>query len=174
MNKDCTKCPNLVKVRQNIVFGNGPVPCDVMYIARNPGRTEDRYGKPLIGTAGNMASDLLAMAGMQRETVFLTNTVKCYTPSDRPPYESEIESCREYLEEEILEVKPKVIIATGRECIAAFAPYLTDEYKDIETAVRGPVKDIRGIPFRVNIKGFKTVVVPTFHPSFVSRMQHIT
>lgn len=173
--KNCTRCPRLVKARRQVVCGEGPVPCDMMVIARNPGKVEDKYGRPLIATAGE--TELWALnrgTGRNRENVYLTNAVKCYTPNDKPPNPIELENCREYLVDEIDAVHPRVIIATGREAVSWFAPYLANEYTNIKTAVLGPVSDIRGIPFRVQIRGNRYIVVPTFHPSFVSRTQHIT
>lgn len=172
--KTCTKCPELVKCRQQVVCGEGPSPCDIMYIARNPGRDEDKQGRPLVGTAGSMAMWLLYQNGFKREEVYLTNVVKCWTPGDRTPYEREIESCRLYLVEEIQIVRPRIIVASGREAISFFAPYLEGKYKAIEASARGPVGGIRGIPFSVKINDFTCIVVGTYHPSFVSRTQHIT
>jgi len=143
-----------------------------MVLARNPGKTENRYGKPLIGAAGSMENDILSWADFRRVDVYCTNLVKCWTPNDREPYEREIENCRHHLVKEIGIVKPKVIIATGQPTIRFFVPYLVD--KSLAPAVSGTVAGIRGVPFHVHIGDLRIVVVPTYHPSYISRLQYVT
>ena len=150
------------------------MPCDIMYIARNPGRVEDKHGRPLIGDAGSMAIWSLCQNGFRREDVYLTNVVKCWTPGDRPPYAKELEKCHEYLVAEILACRPRVVIAAGGEAVSAFAEHIIPEYESVLPSVRGPISSIRGCPFRAKIGEHRFIVVGTFHPSFVSRTQHIT
>ena len=172
--KECKQCPELVKCRQQVVCGEGPMPCDIMYIARNPGRVEDKHGRPLIGDAGSMAIWSLCQNGWRREDVYLTNVVKCWTPGDRPPYAKELEKCHNYLVAEILACRPRVVIAAGGEAVSAFAEHIVPEYENVLPSVRGPISGIRGCPFRAKIGEHEFIVVGTFHPSYVSRLQHIT
>lgn len=75
--RKCTKCP-LHQGRTHAVPGEGPLNAKVMFIGEGPGAMEDRTGRPFVGPAGQFLNELLALAGLKREEVFIANTVKCF------------------------------------------------------------------------------------------------
>lgn len=108
----CTKC-ELCKTRTNAVPGKGNPKSRVVFIGEAPGRTEDGIGEPFVGAAGKKLTDALRKNGILRESVYITNVVKCRPPNNRVPTESERESCRNYLDLELDAIKPEVICVLG-------------------------------------------------------------
>lgn len=108
----CTKC-ELCKTRTNAVPGKGNFKSDVIFIGEAPGRNEDRNGEPFVGAAGKKLTSALESAGITRESVYITNVVKCRPPNNRVPTKSEKEACQKYLEQEIALIKPQIICVMG-------------------------------------------------------------
>lgn len=108
----CTNC-NLCKTRKNSVPGKGNHNSKIIFIGEAPGKNEDSAGEPFVGAAGKKLSDALEYAGISRDSVYITNVVKCRPPNNRIPTLLEKESCRIYLESEISLIKPKVICIMG-------------------------------------------------------------
>lgn len=108
----CTQC-ELCKTRNNSVPGKGNYNSEIIFIGEAPGRSEDSTGEPFVGAAGKKLVEALEHAGISRETVYITNIVKCRPPNNRVPTPNEKESCRKYLESEIALIKPKVICIMG-------------------------------------------------------------
>lgn len=108
----CTKC-DLARTRRHSVPGSGNPHSDVVFIGEAPGRSEDRCGEPFVGAAGKILSEALEASGMPRESVYITNVVKCRPPDNRVPNCSERESCSEYLQREIQAIAPKIVCILG-------------------------------------------------------------
>lgn len=117
----CTGC-TLSQKRTRAVPGEGPSVVSVMFIGEAPGEQEDRQGRPFVGPAGQFLNELLAAAGMRRDTVFITNVVKCRPPANREPLPGEIEACATYLERQVALLKPKAIVTLGRYSMARYFP----------------------------------------------------
>ena len=109
---NCTKC-DLCKTRTNSVPGKGNFKSDVIFVGEAPGRNEDKNGEPFVGVAGKKLSVALDEAGISRESVYITNVVKCRPPKNRVPSTDERETCKEYLKQEISIIKPKIICILG-------------------------------------------------------------
>ena len=109
---NCTKC-DLCKTRTNSVPGKGNFKSDVIFVGEAPGRNEDKKGEPFVGVAGKKLSVALDEAGISRESVYITNVVKCRPPKNRVPSTDERETCKEYLKQEISIIKPKIICILG-------------------------------------------------------------
>ncbi|MCI4433325.1 MAG: uracil-DNA glycosylase [Nitrosopumilus sp.] len=109
---ECTKC-ELCKTRTNSVPGKGNFQSDVIFVGEAPGRNEDQLGEPFVGIAGQRLVLALQDAGISRESVYITNVVKCRPPNNRVPTISERGTCRDYLEKEISIIKPKIICILG-------------------------------------------------------------
>ncbi len=141
------------------VRGDGSVNARVMFIGEAPGLNEDREGKPFVGRAGKLLTQFIELAGLKREDVFISNTVKYHpmknpaTPdvrgNDRPPTPQEIEVCRPILKEEIAIIQPEVIVTLG-----THATQTVLATKEKITALRGKL-----IPWD------SVRVMPTFHPA---------
>jgi len=108
----CTKC-ELSKTRINSVPGKGNFQSDVVFVGEAPGRNEDKKGEPFVGIAGQRLSSALESAGVSRESIYITNIVKCRPPNNRVPTISERDTCHEYLQKEIAIIKPKIICILG-------------------------------------------------------------
>jgi DNA polymerase len=117
----CPLC-ELSRSRTNAVPGEGNPQARVMLIGEAPGFHEDQQGKPFIGASGKFLSELLTKAGLSREEVFITNIVKCRPPGNRDPLPDEIAACRPYLERQIAQIDPDVIVTLGRFSMAQFFP----------------------------------------------------
>jgi DNA polymerase len=152
----CKKCP-LSKGRNKVVFGTGPVPCDLMLIGEAPGADEDAQGEPFVGRAGQLLTEILKSVDIKRpDDIYIANTVKCRPPDNRAPLSSEQEACWPYLEAQIYSfVKPKIILLAG-------APAIKAVLKSEE-----PITQIRGKWLK--LPGTEITVMPIFHPAYLLR-----
>jgi DNA polymerase len=108
----CTAC-QLCQSRTKVVFGAGNADANLMFVGEAPGANEDRLGLPFVGQAGKLLDKLLAEIGLEREDVFICNTIKCRPPDNRDPHPHEIEACRPYLFRQIDLIEPTVICTLG-------------------------------------------------------------
>jgi uracil-DNA glycosylase len=150
--KVCTKCP-LYEGRTNAVPGAGPVDAEILFIGEGPGYNEDKQGLPFVGQSGKYLEELLAMIGMNRDQVFITNVVKCRPPGNRDPMPLEIDTCTSnYLFRQIELIDPKIIATLGRYSMGLFFP-------------KAKITAIHGQPKRENGR----IYLPLFHPAAVLR-----
>lgn len=150
--ENCNKC-KLCKTRQNIVLGSGNKNANIMFVGEGPGADEDKQGKPFVGKAGQLMNMAFEVVGINREDVYIANIVKCRPPSNRDPQEDEIYACMDYLRNQVLLVKPKVIVLLGR---ISLQNILGKEYKIM--ASRGKWIEKKGINY-----------MPTWHPAALLR-----
>ncbi len=115
----CQACP-LWKRGTQTVFGEGSTDAAVVFVGEQPGFEEDRRGKPFVGPAGRILDQGLAAAGIDRNTVYVTNMVKHFKWEPKgnqhihkKPNASEIAACRPWLEAELLVLKPEVLVCLG-------------------------------------------------------------
>ncbi|MBI1968374.1 uracil-DNA glycosylase [Candidatus Woesearchaeota archaeon] len=149
--QNCQRC-GLCKTRTQVVFGSGNEKAEILLIGEGPGAEEDKQGIPFCGMSGKVLDQLLAGAGLQREDIFITNTVLCRPPNNRNPEKEEIEQCRERLDQLIAILQPKVIVTIGN-----FATQRILGKAGI-TALRGKV-------FTKVLAGREITIVPTIHPA---------
>lgn len=109
----CTRCP-LADTRNKSVMGRGSLESPILFIAEAPGYTEDRDGIPFTGPSGKILDELLQSIGLNRQTIYLTNIVKCHPPQNRDPLPEEQEACIPYLKYETLLIRPRIIVCLGR------------------------------------------------------------
>lgn len=152
--KSCLLC-ELHQQRTQSVPGVGNHNADWMVIGEAPGVDEDRQGEPFVGRAGKLLDQMLLAIGLKRETVYITNIVKCRPPGNRDPKPEEAASCEAYLKRQIAMVQPKIILAVGR--IAAHNLLKTDQR----------VGAMRGQRFEYADTGIPVVV--TYHPAYLLR-----
>lgn len=110
----CTRCPALVDSRSRIVNGVGPTEAKLVLVGEAPGEQEDHTGEPFVGRSGSVLSEALDAAGIDREDIRITNAVRCRPPENRNPRVEELDSCRDWLEAELYEIDPEVILAVGK------------------------------------------------------------
>ncbi len=154
--KKCTKC-KLYKTRRNPVPGEGPCNAKIMFVGEAPGGKEDETGRPFVGAAGQFLTELLGMAGLRREDVFITNILKCRPPNNRDPEPDEIEACKPYLVRQIRLISPRIIVTLGR---YAGRTLLGDAGVKWSSMTR-----MHGKIFSVELYGVKLKIMPTYHPA---------
>ena len=110
----CTRC-GLCETRTNVVFGVGREDAEIMFVGEGPGEQEDLKGEPFVGPAGKLLDDMLSIIDLDRKSnCYIANIVKCRPPKNRDPLETEQDACIGYLRNQVLLVKPKVIVCLGR------------------------------------------------------------
>ena len=117
----CTQC-KLHRGTIKAVPGEGPATAKIMFIGEAPGFNEDRHGRPFVGASGQFLSELLALAGLRRQDVFIANVVKHRPPNNRDPEPDEIAACGLFLERQINVIDPRVIVTLGRFSMAKWFP----------------------------------------------------
>jgi uracil-DNA glycosylase len=124
LNKQIERCTNceLTKNRTRVVPGEGPDMPDLLFIGEAPGYHEDQQGRPFVGPAGQFLEQLLGSIGLKRHQVFIANVIKCRPPSNRDPLPGEIQSCGQWLDQQLALLKPKMIVTLGRYSMARYFP----------------------------------------------------
>jgi len=150
----CKAC-ELVESRNQLVFGDGNVQADLVFIAEAPGRDEDLAGKPGMGASGVLFDSMLASIGLSREQIYLMHGVKCRPQHNRDPKPLEFASCEFFLSAQLDQIQPKVICMLGR--VVAQALLKTDVSL---TELREGRFSYRGVP-----------VLVIDHPSYLLRTQ---
>lgn len=148
----CVKC-RLAEGRTNVVWADGNLDSELLFIGEAPGFHEDRQGLPFVGAAGQLLDKLLGEIGLSRASAAIVNVLKCRPPGNRDPLPDEIESCRPYLEAQLDHMRPKVIVTLGN-----FATKFILETPIGITRARGHKYKRRG-----------ATVIPTFHPAAALR-----
>jgi DNA polymerase len=150
----CRKC-KLCDGRTTIVFGSGNPRAEFVVIGEGPGADEDAQGLPFVGRAGQLLTRMLEARKVElsRESVFITNAVKCRPPSNRNPEPDELAACAPVLAAQLAALQPKVILALGSVATQSLL------------GTREPIGKLRG---RVHPYG-AAVLIPTFHPAFLLR-----
>lgn len=96
------------------VFSNMNGNASCMVVGQNPGTDETEKKEPFVGISGRMFDQLIEeVIGMKRSQLYVSNTIRCYTPGNRKPMIEEVENCSIFLDREIQIIKPKVIISLG-------------------------------------------------------------
>lgn len=116
LKKECLACEacDLCTTRTQVVFGVGNPEAEVLFIGEAPGKNEDEQGEPFVGRGGKLLDEMLAMIGLQRENIYITNSVKCRPPENRDPLNTEKDACRGYLRRQVKLMRPKIIVCLGR------------------------------------------------------------
>lgn len=149
---ECQKC-DLCNTRTQTVFGTGNVNADWMFIGEAPGQNEDLEGKPFVGQAGKLLTEMIRAIGLEREAVYIANILKCRPPNNRDPKVEEVKTCNDYLQRQVALIKPKIILAVGR--IAAQTLLETNE----------PLSRLRGVSHQLN----NIPLVVVYHPAYLLR-----
>lgn len=148
----CESCPYNT---HNKVQGIGPYPSKIMIIGEAPGEQEEHQGLPFVGPAGAWLNKVLKRTGINREDIYITNTICCRPPKNNIGSIDSIEAiknCKEGLLKEIAVVDPNVIITLGNTAKDTFG-------------ISGQITKVRGSIFKHN----NAVVIPTYHPSYIMR-----
>lgn len=154
-SETCMAC-ELCSRRNSVVWGEGSLDAQVMFIGEGPGRDEDIEGRPFVGRSGRLLTDIIEK-GMKtpRQNVYIANVVKCRPPGNRDPKLEEVAACSVYLRRQIEVIKPKAIVAVGMvagRALLALPPG--------SSGLRRKWHEYEGIPMRV-----------IYHPSYLLRQR---
>lgn len=142
-------CPDLAQEATQLVFGDGSPGADIVFIGEAPGKNEDEQGLPFVGAAGKFLDEMLAMIGLKRQDVYITNIVKYRPPGNRDPYPDEKAAFLPFLRSQLEIIKPKLVVPLGRHSMGVLLP---PELR---------ISECHGQPKRY--KG--QVYLPLFHPA---------
>ncbi len=148
----CERC-GLCSSRTNVVFGEGVLEGGLMFVGEGPGADEDQQGVPFVGRAGQLLTQILSAAGISRDQVYITNVVKCRPPGNRVPTYEEMMACDQFLQAQILLVRPRLLVLLG----STPTKWILKTQEAI-SKLRGQWFQWRGME-----------VMPMFHPSYLLR-----
>jgi len=158
---ECRRC-ELWQFATQAVPGEGPKHAPIMFVGEQPGDQEDLAGQPFVGPAGKLLDQVCEAAGVDRDTIYVTNAVKHFKWEPRgkrrlhkTPAQREIEACHYWLDKELAHVKPTVIVALGATAL-----------KSVLRSANVTLKNSLGKPLKVDGRW----VVTTYHPSYVLRV----
>lgn len=151
--------PELAAGATQLVFGAGNPDSDIVFIGEAPGKNEDKQGEPFVGAAGKFLNEMLAMIGLERKDIYITNIVKYRPPGNRDPQPAEKKEFLPYLQSQLEVIQPKVVVTLGRHSMNCFLPDLQ-------------ISQVHGQPKRVKLRlkandkdTFEVVILPLFHPA---------
>jgi uracil-DNA glycosylase family 4 len=148
-----THCCGLCPGRTNAVPGEGDAHARLVLVGEGPGATEDATGRPFVGPAGKLLEGILEAIELRRDSVYITNIVKCRPPQNRKPLPDEIAACIPYLHRQLELIRPKVILAMGGTAGEALL------------GVRKSLGELRGKVHTYN----GTPLIVTYHPAALLR-----
>jgi uracil-DNA glycosylase family protein len=157
----CHAC-DLWRDATQTVFGEGRRAAEVMLIGEQPGDKEDLAGHPFVGPAGRVLDEALVEAGINRDSIYVTNAVKHFKWKARgkrrihdKPYAAEVAACRPWLDAELATIRPRVVVLLG----ATAAQALLGRSFRVTTERGKVLEETQIAPF----------VVATVHPSSILR-----
>jgi uracil-DNA glycosylase len=136
----------------NLVFGEGDINSDILFIGEAPGQKEDELVRPFVGRSGQLLNKMLGVINLRREDVYITNIVKRRPPENRDPAPQEIEAYSPYLARQLEILRPLVIFTLGRFSMNYFLP-------------EAKISKDQGKIFKTKDK----LIVPMFHPAAALR-----
>ncbi|MFM0346016.1 UdgX family uracil-DNA binding protein [Paraburkholderia sp. RL17-347-BIC-D] len=156
----CRRCA-LWRNAKQAVAGAGPAQAALMVVGEQPGEHENQHGAPFTGPAGQLLDTVLARAGLDRAALYLTYAVKHYKWETleqqrvhRTPARREVEACQYWLEHELTQIAPRVVVTLGATALKA----LTGAHVNLSEYL-GQTIDHGG-----------RLIVPTWHPSYALKM----
>lgn len=141
-------CSDLASQATQLVFGDGNLDADLVFIGEAPGKNEDIQGKPFVGAAGKFLEEMLKTIGMKRADVYITNIVKYRPPNNRDPLPEEKAAFLPVLQAQLDIIQPKLVVTLGRHSMNCLLPDLQ-------------ISKVHGQPKRYKNR----VILPLFHPA---------
>jgi probable DNA metabolism protein len=158
---DCRRCPLFAHATQT-VFGEGPADAAIVFVGEQPGDQEDLSGRPFVGPAGQLFDQMLARAGIDRRSVYVTNAVKHFKFAPRGkrrihqrPNADEVRACRGWLVQELGLLRPRLVVALGGTALAGL------------TGASVPLSSVRDSGLALPDS---TPIIATVHPSYLLRL----
>ena len=159
--KGCEGCELYARATQT-VFGEGASEARVMLVGEQPGDKEDLDGHPFVGPAGRVLFQALEDAGVDRQSVYVTNAVKHFRFEERgkrrihkKPAAVHITACLPWLEAEIEVLRPEFVVCLGATAAQSLAGSTVRVLRDRGKLLPNP---------------WATALIVTVHPSSLLRM----
>lgn len=143
----------------NTVFGDGSENAEIMFIGEAPGASEDKEGIPFCGQSGKLLNNILKSIGLERNNVYITNTVYWRPPANRRPTPQELEICRPFVERLISLINPKIIVLVGSTAVESLL------------GSKVSMHELRSGAYEYNNQYLKSPIhtIVIFHPSYLLR-----
>lgn len=155
----CPTCP-LHATRTNVVFGEGDADAQLVFVGEAPGADEDATGRPFVGKAGELLTNMIQAMGLKRTQVYIANILKCRPPNNRTPNPQEVLCCWGFLLQQLQIIRPQVIVTLGNP-----ATHTLLRTTEGITKIRGQWRKLPDLA--PGLEGID--VMPTFHPAYVAR-----
>lgn len=153
---NCTKC-KLHTYRRRAVPGEGNRNSILVFIGEAPGEKEDEQGRPFVGPAGRLLTELIESTGYRREDFYITNIVKCRPPGNRDPEDDEISACLPYLVKQLELIKPKIVVCLGRHSARTIFKLAGLKWTCMSVQ--------HGKIYSARLFNFNVKIIPTYHPA---------
>ena len=158
---ECNKC---ALSKHKCISGEGPKPADIMIIGQSLGPKELRQERLFVGKSGELLNNILSKIGLDRKNIYITNIVKGYIPPGQTVSKTFIRICsKTHLENEIKEIKPKVIICLGAVASSFFGKklipnsiFFNDEYNCHVITTHHPARLLRSYSDKLRKEFTKT------------------
>ncbi len=124
-----------------------------MFVGEGPGYDEDKQGRPFVGRSGRFLTEILTKVGVRRESVYITNVVKCRPPNNRDPQMNELKACADYLDRQVELINPRIIVTLGRFSMRRWFP------EGSITRIHGQIRNI----------GRGRIALAMYHPAAALR-----
>lgn len=157
--KDLPLYKERIKNKVFPVIGEGSHYAKIMFIGEAPGKNEAATGRPFCGAAGKILDELLALAGIARKDVYITNIVKDRPPFNRDPLPEEIEAYAPFLDRQVEIIRPEIIATLGRFSMS----YIMKKFG--LSAELDSISRLHGKSFDAEAPYGKIKIIPLYHPA---------
>lgn len=151
--QNCKKC-KLCNERKKIILGRGNENAEIMFIGEGLCKNENELSND---KSWKLLNQAFLGVGLNIDDVYLANIVKCISSNNKTPEKDEVASCMNYLRNQVLIIKPKIIVLLGN---VALKNILGEEYGI--TSVRGNWIEKKGILY-----------MSTFHPAALIKNENL-
>ncbi len=145
-------CPELRAQATQLVYGEGDVDANIVFVGEAPGKKEDEQGRPFVGAAGKFLNEMLGNIGIKRDDVYITNIVKYRPPDNRDPRPEEKQAFWPILVRQLNVIQPKLVVTLGRHSMGYFLPNIK-------------ISEVHGELAQIKIGDRIQAVLPLFHPA---------
>lgn len=121
--RECTACSLCKDCTKPVAFA-GNLASRILFVGRDPGKDEDRYGYPFIGECGKLLTEVCLLCGFDIwEETIISNVIKCKPLDNKAPAINYYQFCYEqWLKKEIDLIKPKIIVLLGKQALNIVLP----------------------------------------------------
>lgn len=160
----CGACQLFKKCQSPKMKVHGKGERGILVVGEAPGEEEDKAGRPFVGKSGKLLRDTLNRAGIDLdEDCWTTNALICRPPANKITDPMAVSYCRPNLLNTLEELEPKVVILLGATAVKSLMSHI---YSSTDV---GAIT--RWVGWGIPAHKINAWVFPTFHPSFVLRVE---